>query len=98
MSATVTSVTAGLMRVRVNTLRTHPTPLTLRRLDRPLTLTVPDYATIERGAGGQAAALMSVKRGERVSIWTEEATVTASALAGKAGVISAERIVLPTSP
>jgi hypothetical protein len=33
-----------------------------------------------------------------VSIWTEEATVTAPAMAGKAGVISAERIVLPTSP
>ena len=78
--------------------RSRPTPLTLRRLDRPLTLTVPDYATIERGAGGQTAALMSVRRGERVSIWTEEATVTAPAMAGKAGVINAERIVLPTSP
>ena len=98
LSATVTAVTEGSLRVRVNTLRARPMPLTLRRLDRPLTLTVPDYATIERGAGGQTAALMSVKRGERVSIWTEEATVTAPAMAGKAGVISAQRIVLPTSP
>jgi len=96
--ATVTSVTEGSLRVRVNTLRSRPTPLTLRRLDRPLTLTVPDYATVERGAGGQGAALMSAKRGERVSIWTEEAAVTPAALAGKAGVINAERIVLPTAP
>ena len=71
-------------------------PLTLRRLDRPLTLTVPDYATVERGMGGQSAALMSAKRGERVSIWTEEATVSAPAMAGKAGAISAQRILLPS--
>jgi hypothetical protein len=98
LSATVTSVTDGLLRVRVNTLRAQPMALTLRRLDRPLTLTVPDYATVERGVGGQSAALASAKRGERVSVWTEEATVTTQAQAGKAGVISAERIVLPASP
>lgn len=98
LSATVTSVTAGLLRVRVNTLRAYPTPLTLRRLDRPLVITVPDYATIERGAGGQTAALTSIKRGERVTVWTEEATVTTQAQAGKAGVIVAERIVLPAAP
>ena len=98
LSATVTSVMQGSLRVRVNTLRTHPAPLTLRRLDRPLTLTVPDYASVERGAGGQSAALMRAKRGERVSIWTEEAMVTRQALAGKAGAISAVRIVLPATP
>jgi hypothetical protein len=98
LSATVTSATLGSLRVRVNTLRAYPTALTLRRLDRPLTLTVPVYATVERGANGQTAQLTSVKRGERVTIWTEEASVTPQALAGKAGIISAERIVLPASP
>jgi len=98
LSATVTSVTAGSLRVRVNTLHTYPTALTLRRLDRPLTLTVPDYATVERGASGQSAALTSAKRGERVTVWTEPATVTREAQAGKAGVISADRIVLPAAP
>ena len=62
-----------------------------------MTLTVPDYATVERGATGQTALLTSAKRGDRVTIWTEEAMVTPQAQAGKAGVISAERIVLPTS-
>ena len=95
LSATVTSVAEGSLRVRVNTLRARPTALLLRRLDRPLQLTVPDYATVERGAAGQTAALVSAKRGERVTIWTEEATVTPQAQAGKAGVITAERIVLP---
>jgi hypothetical protein len=96
LSATVTSVTDGSLRVRVNTLRAQPTALTLRRLDRPLTLRVPDYATVERGAGGQTAPLASANRGERVSVWTEEATVTLQAETGQAGVISAERIVLPS--
>ena len=98
LSATVTSVREGSLRVRVNTLRADPTALTLRRLDRPLTLTVPDYATIERGAEGQTAALISAKRGDRVSVWTEQAMVTPQAQVGKAGAISAERIVLPAVP
>ena len=82
------------MRVRVNTLRVTNS-LTLRRLNRLLTLTVPDYATIERGSNAQSAALTSVARGERVSIATEVRTVTPDAQAGKSGVINAERVVLP---
>ena len=74
---------------------THDPGLVLRRLDRPLTLAVPDYASIERGAAGQAAALTSAVRGDRVAIWTELATVTPDAQAGKSGAISAERILLP---
>jgi murein DD-endopeptidase MepM/ murein hydrolase activator NlpD len=95
MSATVISTAPESLRVRVNTLRSYPNKLLLRRLDRPLVLTVPDYADIERGEAGNAAELASAKRGERVSIWTEAAAVTAAAIRGKAGAISAERIVLP---
>ena len=94
LSATVVSATTESLRVRVNTLR-MTSGLVLRRLDRPLTLAVPDYASIERGAAGQAAALTSAVRGDRVAIWTELATVTPDAQAGKSGAISAERIVLP---
>jgi hypothetical protein len=95
LAATVVSTSQESLRVRVNTLRTHPAALVLRRLNRPLTLTVPSYATIERGQGGATAALASAKRGDRVAVWTEPAMVTAEAQAGKAGVISADRIVLP---
>jgi murein DD-endopeptidase MepM/ murein hydrolase activator NlpD len=95
MSATVVSTGTESLRVRVNTLRSYPNKLLLRRLDRPLVLTVPDYADIERGEAGNVAELASAKRGERVSIWTEAAAVTAAAVRGKAGAISAERIVLP---
>jgi hypothetical protein len=97
LSATVISAREESMRVRVNTLRTHPTALTLRGLNRALTLTVPSYATIERGLNGANALLLNAKRGERVTIWTEPATVTPQAQAGKAGAISADRIVLPAS-
>jgi len=95
LSGSVVAVTDGSLRLRVNTLRAFPQALMLRRLDRPLTVTVPEYATIERGANGSSAALTGARRGERVAVWTEPALVTPAAQAGKAGVISAERIVLP---
>ena len=95
LTGTVTAVQEGVLRLRVNTLRTSPGALMLRRIDRPLTLTVPEYASIERGNAGTSALLTNAKRGERVSVWTELATVTPEAQAGKPGVISAERIVLP---
>lgn len=95
LRATVSAVKEGLLRVRVNTLRVRPSALTLRRLDRPLTLTVPDYATVERGQTGQSALLSAAKRGDRITVWTEPATVTRDSQCGKAGVISADRIILP---
>jgi hypothetical protein len=95
LSGSVVAATDGSLRLRVNTLRAFPQALTLRRLDRPLTVTVPAYATIERGTSGSTATLAGVKRGERVTVWTEPALVTSQAQFGKAGVISAERIVLP---
>ena len=96
LSATVIAATDTSIRVRVNTLRMTTSGLVLRRLDRPLTLTVPDYASVERGTQGQTATLVSAQRGERVTIWTELEYVTPDAQAGKAGAINAERIVLPT--
>jgi murein DD-endopeptidase MepM/ murein hydrolase activator NlpD len=97
LNATVVSIGDESLRVRVNTLTLRSTPrsMVLRRLDRPLVLTVPAYATIERGEAGNVVQLVDAKRGERVAVWTEAATVTAAASEGKAGAISAERIVLP---
>jgi hypothetical protein len=97
MTATVVSTGTQSLRVRVNTLRSFPNNMVLRRLDRPLVLTVPDYASIERGTVGNVADLASAKRGERISVWTEAATVTAAAMLGKSGAISAERILLPST-
>jgi Peptidase family M23 len=94
LSAKVVSATETSLRVRVQTLRLSPTSLVLRRLDRLLTLSVPEYASIERGTTGQAATLTSAKRGDRVAIWTEAATATPEAQSGKPGSISAERILL----
>jgi hypothetical protein len=94
LSAKVVSASPTSLRVRVHTLRVAETGLVLRRLTRLLTLSVPEYATVERGTVGQAATLASAKRGDRVAIWTEPATVTREAQFGKAGLISAERILL----
>jgi len=97
LTATVVATTDTALRVRVNTLRMTPGGLVLRRLNRPLTLSVPDNASIERGTTGQAATLASARQGERVSILTETATVTPEAQVGKAGSINAERILLPAT-
>jgi hypothetical protein len=81
------------------TLRTAPFALTLRRLMRTVTLTVPETALVERGARaglpGIPVGLQSAKAGEAVTLWTEAATATPEARTGKAGVLAAERIVLP---
>jgi hypothetical protein len=54
---------------------------------------------VERGAKpgvpGTPVGLESAKTGEAVTLWTEAATATPEARAGKAGVLSAGRIVLP---
>jgi hypothetical protein len=97
LSGIVVAAADGSLRVRIGTLRALPGTLTLRNLSRPLTLTVPIYASVERGAHGQTTRLASAKPGERVIVWTEPADVTADAEAGKDGVISAERIVLPAT-
>jgi hypothetical protein len=97
LSAKVVSASATSLRVRVQTLRLSPTSLVLRRLDRLLTLSVPEYASIERGTTGQAATLTSAKRGDQVAIWTEAATATPDAQSGKPGSISAERILLAST-
>jgi len=97
LSGTVVSVREESLRVRVATLRLSPTGLTLRRLGRSVTVTVPSYATIERGSAGSTAALGTAQRGERVSLWTEAETVTPEAQAGKSGALTANRVLLPAA-
>jgi peptidase M23-like protein len=97
LGGTVVSVRGESLRLRVNTLRASPGALTLRQLNRGLTLTVPAYATVERGSNGTSATLTAVQPGERATVLTEPAVVTPDAQAGKDGVIAAERITLPPS-
>jgi murein DD-endopeptidase MepM/ murein hydrolase activator NlpD len=96
LSATVVAATDTSLRMRVSTLRMQPGNLTLRQLDRPLVLTVPPSAIVERATAGRSAALVNAKRGERVSVWTVPEAVTPDMQSGRAGSISAERIFLPT--
>jgi Peptidase family M23 len=99
LSGKVVAVAEESLRVTVVTLRTAPFSLTLHKLMRTVTLTVPLTALVERGAKpgvpGTPVGLDSAKAGEAVTLWTAAATATAEARAGKAGVLSAERIVLP---
>jgi hypothetical protein len=99
LTGKVLSVGVESLRITVVTLRTAPFGLTLRRLMRTLTLTVPATAVVERGAKGGVpgtpVGLQSAKAGEAVTLWTAAATVTPEARAGKAGVLAAERVLLP---
>jgi hypothetical protein len=101
MTGKVLSVGAERLRVRVGTLRGSPMGVVLRRLAFPVTITVPTSAIVERsGSAGAAATLVqlaSAKPGETVVVWTEAAPATAEALVGKAGALSAERVLLPTA-
>jgi Peptidase family M23 len=87
------------LRVRIGILRGTPMGVTLRRLERPVTLTVPLTATVERGgrlgAPSSPAQLSSAKPGETVNVWTLAAPVTADVMVGKAGALEAERVLLP---
>jgi Peptidase family M23 len=95
----VLSVGTESVRITVATLRTAPFSLTLRKLMRTVTLTVPATAVVERAAKGGApgipVGLQSAKAGEAISLWTAAATATPEARAGKPGVLAAERVMLP---
>jgi Peptidase family M23 len=98
MSGKVVAVRNESLRVRIGTLRA-PMNVTLRKLGRRLTVTVPATALVERGATTGAAGipvrLTSAKAGESVSVWTEPALATPAAQAGKDGILAAERVLLP---
>lgn len=98
MSGKVIATTTGSIRVRIETLR-GAMNVTLRTLGRPLTVTVPASAVVERGAATGAAGvpvrLTTAKPGEAVSVWTEPATATPAVQAGKDGLLGATRVLLP---
>jgi hypothetical protein len=85
------------LRVRIGTLR-GPLNVVVRNLGRPLTVTVPLSALVERAPKGAAtgapAPIKSAKPGEAVSVWTEPAATTPEAQAGRDGVLAAERVLL----
>jgi hypothetical protein len=98
MSGRVIATTSDSIRVRIETLR-GAMNVTLRKLGRPLTVTVSASALVERGtttgAGGVPVRLTNAKAGEAVSVWTEPAAATPAAQAGRDGVLAAERVLLP---
>jgi peptidase M23-like protein len=100
MSGKVLSVAEESLRVRIGTLRGSPMNVTLRKLARPLTVTVPATALVERGARAGFAPtpvhLGSAKPGEAVTLWTEAAPTTPEARAGKDGILAAARVLLPS--
>jgi Peptidase family M23 len=98
MSGKVVAARSDSLRMMVETLR-GAMNVTLRKLGRPLTVTVPATALVERGAttgaAGTPVRLTTAKPGESVSVWTEPALATPAAQEGRNGALAAERVLLP---
>jgi Peptidase family M23 len=99
MSGKVVAVGGQSLRVRIATLR-GPLGITLRNLGRPLTVSVPLTAVVERAAAGGGTTpveLKNAKPGETVGVRTEHAVATPAAQAGKDGALAAERVLLASA-
>jgi len=87
---------AESLSLRVSSVRTWPTRTTASKLNRPVTVTVPVTALVERipRAGGLPLPilLLSARQNETVVVSTEPAAATLDAQLGRAGELVAQRV------
>jgi hypothetical protein len=102
LDGTVRSTQDGLLQIDVSLLRQWPSHTKVTKLAKPLTVTVPIDAQVERQAGGPGitttASLLRAKIGERVRVWTAPAPVTLPAQTGADGALTASRVLLGLTP
>ena len=100
LTLTGTVVSAELDRIVVNvtTSQAWPSGLTLTKLNRVITLTVPETTTIETlsptGALRTVASVTLAEKGQKILVWTLPATATLKAERGDDGVLSSALIQL----
>ena len=85
---TVVSSDGASLKIAVDTLRSWPSHLTLKKVGRALTVAVPEQAEILPGSLDAAYA------GEKVAVWTLPVPATMPALTGAPGALSAAKIRL----
>ena len=100
LTLTGTVVSAELDRIVVNvtTSQAWPSGLTLTKLNRMITLTVPETTTIESlgptGALRTIADVTLAEKGQKILVWTLPAPATLKAERGDDGVLSSALIQL----
>ena len=98
VTGAVLSVNPGQLKVRVDTLRVLPGSTVVSDVGRPLVLTVPPDALVQRtlpnGLAGGTVALTEARKGQAATVLTQPVAATLDVEAGADGVLSAAQIVL----
>ncbi len=101
LDGTVVKTGAGTLTLKVDRLRQWPSHLRQSKVNRTLTLSVPEDAVIEQQTPTTGIEMLKVATpldsavpGQRVSIWTTPAEATAAARIGAASAIAAARVLL----
>jgi hypothetical protein len=98
LTGTVVSVGVGRLVLNVSSSQAWPSNLTLMKVGRPITLTVPDTVLVQRvdltGDLRTVANLSLATKGDKAVVWTQPAPATLKAQRGDDGVLSAALIQL----
>jgi hypothetical protein len=98
LSGAVLAVLPGQLKVRVDTLRVLPGSTVMTKVGRPLVLTVPPDALVQRltpsGLAGGAVALTEAKKGQPATVLTQPVASSLEVQLGRDGVLSAAQILL----
>ena len=99
LNGSIAATSEGKLQLKIDSLRISPGGTVIAKVGRTLSITIPLYAVVQRVANGIAAALglgtlSSAKKGQPVAVFTEPATATLDTQLGKAGTLSAARVVL----
>jgi hypothetical protein len=96
LTGTVVSATSDQLVVNVATSQAWPTALTLTKLNRPVTLAVPETALVQTivPTVRTIASVTLASKGQKVVVWTQPAPSTLKAQRADDGVLSAALIQL----
>ena len=98
LTGTVVSASLNKLVVNVSTSQAWPSSYTLTKLNRAITITVPETTLVQSlGPSGALRTIANValaQRGEKVTVWTQPAPASLKAQRGDDGVLSAALIQL----
>ena len=96
LTGTVVSADAGQVTVNLATSQAWPTALTLTKLNRPITVSVPESSLVQTVTPTlrTVASVTLATKGQKIVVWTQPAPTTLKAQRGDDGALSAALIQL----